>query len=101
MKVVNATRVLQVKPPVHSRLVEREREREDNDKKDSVVKLLKLYCQIFTQKKTIKILTVRYLYPITDIKPDMKPINSPAHGPMNISATEPIATPPARVAFWT
>ena len=100
MKVVDATRVLQVEPPVHSRLVEREREK-TMIKKDSVVKLLKLYCQIFTQKKKIKILTVRYLYPITDIKPDMKPINSPAHGPMNISATEPIATPPARVAFWT
>ena len=100
MKVVNATCVLQVKPPIHSRLAEREREK-TMIQKDSVVKLLKLYCQIFMQKKTIKILTVRYLYPITDIKPDMKPINSPAHGPMNISATEPIATPPARVAFWT
>ena len=48
----------------------------------------------------ITLLTDKNLYPTIDIVPPMNPINSPAHGPINISATEPIATPPANVAFW-
>ncbi len=47
----------------------------------------------------ITLLTDKNLYPTIDIVPPMNPINSPAHGPINISATEPIATPPANVAF--
>ena len=33
--------------------------------------------------------------------PATQPINNAAHGPINISATDPIPTPPANVAFCT
>ena len=57
MKVVNAACVLQVKPPVHSRLAEREKEREDNDKERQCSKIIKtILLNFHTQKKQLKYL---------------------------------------------
>ena len=47
----------------------------------------------------MEILTVMYLYPITETKPAKNPMSSPPQGWITMSATDPTATPPANVAF--
>ena len=44
--------------------------------------------------------TVILLNPKTQIMPAIEPMVRAAHGPTSKSATAPMATPPARVAFW-